>query len=642
MSFRQLVFNNVLRNKRLYAGYFLSSAFSVMLFFVYSMLAFHPNLNLEKSGTLGSGAQTGMYFAQFIIYVFTFFFILYSMGILLKTRKKEFGIMTMFGMTNMQLKFLAFLENLLIGFASTISGIAAGLVLSQGILALGSKLLDIDYSLGFYWPLKAIGVTFFSFMALFLFISFFTAAILKNSSIISLLKGTAKPNPDPAVSPFLTVLAVVLLIGGYTAALLVRGIMVLAAMIPVTIAVIIATYLLFSQLSVFLIKLSKKKKQFYWKKTNLITLSDLAYRLRDNARMFFIVTIVSTVACIAIGTLVGLRSLLLQMAEDKPEAAIQYESPAGGSHQQNDIQMIERLLNKEKIHYEKTIMSIKNETDVSTSNKLTILKASDYNKVIESHKQSIDLAGSQAVFLFNKGMSAAKKSEWTLEESQKKIHVIQSQAVPAPLLKFTGYNGALIVSDDLYAQLGNGEKERKVYAYDIADWKQTEKVSKEIQHKLESFLKDDAYHFQAKVLYFNEIKQQLGHVLFAGLFIGAVFFAAAGSFLYFRIYTDFENDRAQLQALEKLGLTEQEMSNIITTKLMLLFFVPIGVALTHGAVAFTALEHVFEAAGVSLIKESAFVLGAFLLIQCMYFLFIRFQYLKQLKNAIYHDGGVSK
>ncbi len=42
MTFRQFAINNVIRNKRLYAAYFLSSLFTVMVFFTFAIFAFHP------------------------------------------------------------------------------------------------------------------------------------------------------------------------------------------------------------------------------------------------------------------------------------------------------------------------------------------------------------------------------------------------------------------------------------------------------------------------------------------------------------------------------------------------------------------------------------------------------------------------
>ncbi|AFQ25687.1 ABC transporter permease [Bacillus thuringiensis serovar israelensis] len=84
MNIRELAYRNVTRNRRTYSAYFLSSAFAIMAFFVYSFFAFHPALS---AGELGQYVFVSMSFAQSIIYLFTFFFILYSMGNVFKNEK---------------------------------------------------------------------------------------------------------------------------------------------------------------------------------------------------------------------------------------------------------------------------------------------------------------------------------------------------------------------------------------------------------------------------------------------------------------------------------------------------------------------------------------------------------------------------
>jgi len=54
------------------------------------------------------------------------------------------------------------------------------------------------------------------------------------------------------------------------------------------------------------------------------------------------------------------------------------------------------------------------------------------------------------------------------------------------------------------------------------------------------------------------------------------------------------------------------------------------VATVHGAVALTALQNMF---GYSLIRESATVLGTFVLIQIVYFLVFRVWYIRQVKGV---------
>src|SRR5699024_12702614 len=126
--FRRFALNNVLRNKRLYVAYFLSSMFTVMVFFTFANFAFHPVLS---GNDLNGHAQKGMAVAGGIIYVFSFFFILYSMSSFLQFRKKDFGLLMIQGMSNGQISGMVFLEKRLIGLFETLSEILLGFALSK-------------------------------------------------------------------------------------------------------------------------------------------------------------------------------------------------------------------------------------------------------------------------------------------------------------------------------------------------------------------------------------------------------------------------------------------------------------------------------------------------------------------------------
>src|SRR5690625_7243428 len=108
MTFRQFAFNNVFRNNRLYVAYFLSSLFTVMIFFTFAIFAFHPALTGEDMNT---NVTQGMLVAGGIIYVFSFFFILYSMSSFLQSRKKEFGVLIILAMSDRQIRWMVFLAN---------------------------------------------------------------------------------------------------------------------------------------------------------------------------------------------------------------------------------------------------------------------------------------------------------------------------------------------------------------------------------------------------------------------------------------------------------------------------------------------------------------------------------------------------
>ena len=83
MTFRQFAYRNVVRNRRIYAAFFMASVFSVMVFFLYSMLLFHPTI---EDRFIQEIAIMGMGIAEIILFIFTaVFFILFHAGIFTST-----------------------------------------------------------------------------------------------------------------------------------------------------------------------------------------------------------------------------------------------------------------------------------------------------------------------------------------------------------------------------------------------------------------------------------------------------------------------------------------------------------------------------------------------------------------------------
>jgi len=629
MTFRQFAFNNVLRNKRTYAAYFLSSVFSVLVFFVYAVFAFHPNLS---GGSLNSSVAQGMFLAEGIIYVFSFFFVLYSMSAFLKSRKKEFGLLMMQGMTSFQLRLMVFLENILIGFFATLSGIGIGLVSAKLILMIAENVLDLDETLPFYVPVEAVLLTFGAFILLFMSISIFTVAIIRSKGLIELIRGSDKPKPEPKASVLLSLLAVLLLGAGYGVALWVRGLMVAAAMIPVTIVVIIGTYFLFTQLSVYLVRHVRNRRNLFWRRTNMLLFSDLSYRMKDNARMFFIVAILSTVAFSAIGALVGFRSMTTNIFVLENPYAFEYTSfPSNTADaEEQHIKLIEQTLGEEGIDYRRVSGVLRLQAQIGSDDGVDVIGVSEFNAFAAAAGQkTVELGDHEALMLYytnplNVGRDAEPHQlQLAGADSVVELEVIGSRES----YLFPVYTQMYVLPDQLIESLQEPVRVLRYHVFDVDNWRGTREAGRQLSEVLRG---SQGYTFFAMAHVLHVLNQGFGAILFVGFFIGAVFFVAAGSFLYFRLYTDLPDDKRKFAAIMKIGLTDGELSNVITKQLAILFLVPIGVATVHGAVALTALQHMFN---YSLAKESAIVLGSFVLVQLIYFLLIRVRYIRQVKGA---------
>lgn len=627
MTFRQFVTNNVLRNKRLYAAYFLSSMFTVMVFFTFAIFAFHPAF--YDSGINGE-VLYGMAVAGGVIYLFSFFFVLYSMGSFLQSRKKEFGLLTMHGMSLRQIRLMVFMENMLIGFFATVIGIGIGILFAKFILLIGENVLIIEESLYFYIPIWPVIITFGSFMALFFIISFSVTFVLRSKKIIELIKGNKQPKEEPKGSIVLTIIAILLLAVGYYVALIARGLEVVMAMVPVIVVVMIGTYFLFTQVSVFFIRFMKQRKSFFWKKTNMIVLSDLSFRMKDNARTFFMVAMISTVAFSAIGSLFGFQAYLTSgMKETFPYSFtyVEYDETEADKLEEH-VKRMDELLEEHNVQTDREDVTL-HYFKSSTGEDVLMTNESTYNTVAH-------LIGERPLDFGDDELIAVEASPVMIEEyreSEINMNPAELQNGTRPTAKRTIESNVLpeinvhyVMSDSLYEQLSAPvESDRYVL------WNATSGTNEDVIAVGERASEEIGHQLQAIDYMEYSINKFYGPVLFIGLFIGLVFFVSAGSFLYFRLYSDVDEDKEKFASIAKMGLTNRELKKVITRQTAILFFTPMIVALIHGAVALTALSHMFN---YNLTKQSMIVLGSFLLIQIGYYLVVRYVYTKQIKAAL--------
>ena len=132
-------------------------------------------------------------------------------------------------------------------------------------------------------------------------------------------------------------------------------------------------------------------------------------------------------------------------------------------------------------------------------------------------------------------------------------------------------------------------------------------------------------------LNYSIIRATFSLLLFTGLLVAAVLILAAGSFVYFKLYTDLERDKKQYDVLRRMGVTDQELVKIVNRQLIPQFFLPWGLAMIHSTFSFLFLQAFWvELAAVSIAKEMLLVLIAFTIIQLSYFYLIRWRYIAHI------------
>lgn len=640
MNFRQFAFNNVFRKKRTYAAHFMSSAFSVMAFFIYAVLLYHPDLQ----GQLASSSETASYLgamglkvSQYLIFIFSFLFLLYSTSAFLKARKREFGILLILGMSEKQRRKLTFIENMVIGLASVACGIVVGLLFTKLVLMVSSRMLMLEKVLDFYVPLEAVWTTGGAFALLFLVISLLTMRVGRRNQVLDLIKEGEKPKPEPKASVWLSLLAIVLIGAGYAMVFYftLAKAFHLSLLFAAVGSVILGTYFLFTQLSVYTIRAMKKRENFFFRRINLLTLSDLTYRMKDNAIMFFMVATVMAVAFSGIGVCFALGDPV-RSEKENPYAITYYSySIQESGNSSEHIKMIDERLASEGFAYDKAVVVYRNAYDGTA-----IMRLSDYNRLAAmlgydaaslgpGEIRIVSGSRTRSAGIYDDDRLLAAVREWAGEDVAIKSRIDE--------LIFTNYNDTAIVPDELFDAVPKSAKEleagggSEAYYYIVPNWERTLAMSRDLQELIPALGEKGEYYYNMLVLDWYRDKQLNAILFIISVLVGVVFFTFAASFIYFRLYADLERDERQYQMISKLGLSRKELKRLVTRQLTLMFFLPFAVGLIHSVVAFMNIENLVQ---YSMFGSAVKIYVSFFLIQLAYFFIIRWRYLSHMYQKL--------
>ncbi|MGE6540084.1 FtsX-like permease family protein [Bacillus luti] len=652
MTFWQFAFKNVTRNSRAYFAYFVSSSFSIAVFFSFAVYLFHPKL---QNFSITSEISGLMIFSEVVIVFFSFFFLLYSIGTFLKVRKKQFGVLTVLGISRKQLHRLVFMENMLIGILSIFFGMQFGLVFSQFFLLVTAKITHVP-GIYLYLPINAFVLTTIVFLSLFIIVSTFTPMLIRTKKAIRLLKTNSGKQKEKKPSILVSLFGAICLLGGYALAgnpkyfvsinPQVGVIYMVSSIFVIPTLVTIGTYFFFSQISFLLIYILKTRRKFYMKRINMLWISDLASRIRTNINMLFIVAMLSTVAFTMITFLYGFGKFIkLEVSRTSP-FPISYFSYDANPFVNEHLTWLEQQLQKENFSYKKIKADLyetplKEDKDIAIYNDVYAIKQSDYNQLANSLRmkelfmndnEAYVLSGTSYLTIFNEFEQSYNRDYITLSNTNTKLRVKGYEYVSA--IPSTFSYQTVVLPDVVVNNFPNTTKHVSAYNYKVQNWEKTYKITDDFIEKIQKDREKSQYEgplirsFESASALYRITSGSAAYFLI-GTFLGVIFFIGAGSVLYFRMYTDLMNEQEKYVTISKIGVTDAEMKRSATIQLSILFFIPYIMASIHTMFATKMLQDVI---GLSLFKEVSAVLIIFGFVEIVFFLFIRSLYMQKLSQ----------
>ncbi|WP_314066928.1 ABC transporter permease [uncultured Vagococcus sp.] len=698
MNFKQLVIRNVLRNGRAYASYFLSSLFSVMVFFIFALLYFHPELQksmIASGEALSTLGIMGIVASQVVIVIMSFIFLWYTFSIFLKSRKRDFSVYLILGMSEKDLRKMIFLENIILGSASISFGILISTIFSKLILLISQNLLALEEGMPFYVPTKPIILTVVAYGLIFMLIAVITTTRIQTENLAEMSKSEEKPLPEPQTKWYLAAASILLLLGGYASVLtfVIRfrnaesiGLWMLILCVLLTIA---GTFLFFNQNSIRLFSFFKKRP-FFFKQTNMLTISNLVYRMKNNAMMYFMIGIVASVAFVGIGTTMAVGGSDFATTQENSFA---YVYGASGSadgqvsdyHQEN-VNFIKKSI--EEAGYKPFVTEVMplgieyQAKGTSESNYVPIVPLSQVNQLLAFDKQkSLTLKSETSMLLLattNSMVNEIKANKLDRQVVEGAITYTETGEQSAISYRYStqrfniSFSPIGVVSDAMYKKVYQAKQAEYLkkpeesylgsptFIIHYPEWTEGSQSDRLIRQHLDQLelqasekmdrflmetpLTDDEeipayklaelamlndHYFMYTSMYqtWLETKQGNGLILMISVLLGAVFFTFAACILYFRLFGELDRDGKYHRSLHILGVSRQERHKVVTREMLVMYFVPIIIAIVHFVIAMLCLRVLIELPIVTYVMR---VVLSYLVFQLLFFFVSRWRYLKHL------------
>jgi putative ABC transport system permease protein len=546
--------------------------------------------------------------AAVVLLIFVAVFIWYSNSFFTRKRKKEVGLYSLLGVRKKQIGRMLFYENFIMGFLALIVGILLGSVLSKFFVVILMKIMGYDAIANFTISLEAIMNTIIVFTIITLITSFQGYRLIYRFKLIELFQADKEGEQEPKTSFIIALLSVIFIGVGYWLALQnaldsaiwrTMGFMVTPLVILIT--VILGTYFLFSSLTVYLLKVSRKNKKKYWNGINLIGTSQLLFRIKGNARTLTIIAVLSATTLTAVGAAYSLYYNNRSNVEKADPSSMMFI--AGDNNVANKVNdMISSSKNHDVIYHE-AISTLQIEADVTHLNSkfysdemiYSVVSNSDFNKIakVQGRNDVLSLKANEAAVLdamYTKGMSPEYVgSTISLKVNDRDENITFKNLKKYNILNFYTAGTSIVVSDALFSGLEKEIKRENMVLYKITNEDDAEQLTKDIRA-----IMPDKARFSSFYADYAAGLESTGLMIFMGGFLGLVFLTATGSIIYFKQLTEANSDKERYEILHKIGVNKKEVRLAIAKQMLFIFGLPLIAGIAHCIVALTALSRLLQ------------------------------------------------
>lgn len=655
----KLAITNLKNNRKTYVPYILMAVLSVMMYYIVGGMA-QGNNGLSQNVKMIMGYMNGM------LMIFSVIFLFYTNSFLIKRRKREIGIYNILGMGKGHIAKMLAIEAVITAFISIFGGILLGIVFGKLMYLVLGKLLHYDISVKLTVEIPVLEKTFLFFMAIFVLILLYNLLQIRIVSPIELLHGSNQGEREPKTKWLLAIVGAILLgTGYYIAQTTGNPLDAMTKFFFAVVCVVLGTYGLFIAGSIAVLKMLKKNKKYYYQAKHFTAVSGMVYRMKQNAVGLANICILSTMVLIMVSTTVclyvGMNDIISARYPRECEVTISGTNDQAEEKVQEIIVEVTRKnhtkTTNERVYHSgeltgylednKMILDPDKYYSNQTSGSVVLIPLADYNR-LEGKNETLN---DGEVILFSTQTKGYGQSEIYLDdtkfsvkkelEKSKLDEKNNDKNIPITYLVMKDEEPIQNILNQTYKNSTQSDEE-KAYLMGIIynksfDIEGSGEVKKNVEEQLKTALEEQVPEAFSGGRQVNResFYELYGSLFFMGMYLGFMFLMVTVLIIYYKQISEGYDDKERYKIMQQVGMDKREVKKSIRSQVLMVFFLPLVMAIIHVAAAFkviTKMLAMFYMTNTALFIECTIAtIVVFAMIYCIVFVLTEREYYRIVK-----------
>ena len=623
--YARLAWTGMVKNKRLYLPYGLSTAGMVLMFYILTGLSGSPVLEHMSGG--GSSAII-LRLGTVVIAVFAMIFLFYTHSFLIRRREREFGLYNVLGMGKGSIARILLWETAITYGLTTGTGLLLGVVLYK-LAELGMvRLLRVPVTYTLTVSVSSLLAATALFAVIHTLILLNSLRQLHGVSAVALLRSESVGEKPPRAQWVLTAAGVVLLGGAYALAVSIKE--PLAAFLwffAAVIMVILATYLLFISGSVTLCRGLQRNKKYYYRPQHFVSVASMTYRMKRNGAGLASVCILATMVLVMISS----TTCLYVGQEDAVNARYPRDMDVA-VYGRSDHPLDEAEAEQLRQGVESTVFNFGGQTsNVATYREISVSGLPDGGDLRLGNAGASAADSTHVIHIYFVPLeeyNAVTGQSLTLEDGQVYVAALRTE-FHSDTLSIDGGMTRHVMKREIPALVGAAVADitpsltvvvpdfeqfvpelqsyltNKYGWYPTATWHYAfdtdlpenqqadmDGVTPNLKDALDDYLAgvssewDVGVSVESKAGNRADFYGTYGGLFFLGIMLSIVFIFAAVAILYYKQLSEGYEDQSRFDIMQKVGMTKGDIRRSINSQLLTVFYLPLLMAGLHLCFAF--------------------------------------------------------